>query len=574
MVDLRKVIEKHALYNAVTHKGKANLNAVIRKVVAENPEIRDRIKDVIEIAKEFIQIVNSLSVDEQRKRLEEIAPELLYKKDKKLEEKKLPELPNFNKYKKIVMRLAPYPSGPLHIGNARMVVLNDEYVKMYDGELILAYDDTIGSEKKRIAPEAYDLIKEGLEWLGVKWHKTIYKSDRVPIFYDYCRKLIEMGYAYVCKCSQKDFIEKYKKQKRDCPHRNRPVEENLEDWDRMLEGYYREKEAVVRLKTGMDNPNPALRDVVIMRISEREHPRVGDKYRVWPLLEFNWAIDDHLLGVTHILRGKDLIKEDIIEEFVWNVFGWKKAEFIHYGRIMFKGISLSKSKAQAMIRKGIYRGWNDPRTWSLQSLASRGIEPEALRETLLSFGLSMTDIEFSPEILYSHNRKIIDKKANRYFFINDPILISVKGLPFEEVEVKVPLHPDFKDRGFRKIRVSAYKGETKLYITREDWGLLKEGDLIRLKEFMNIRIKDKGKLLTTYDSKELKEKEIARIIHWVPYEENVDVEVLMPDGKIASGYGEIGISDAKVGDVVQFERFGFVKIHSVEPKVFCYYGHK
>ena len=180
------------------------------------------------------------------------------------------------------MRLAPYPSGALHIGNARMVILNSEYAKRYGGDLILFFDDTIGSPKsmrnspkaKYVLPEAYKLIEDGLKWLNVDYSKVHYKSDRLDIYYQYCKTLIEDNIAYVCFCDASDFRDKYKKQKKDCPHRNQSIPLNLKEWDKIRTGKYHEMEAVVRLKTGMDQKDPALRDQIIMRISEAEHPRV------------------------------------------------------------------------------------------------------------------------------------------------------------------------------------------------------------------------------------------------------------------------------------------------------------
>jgi len=339
-------------------------------------------------------------LEKKKKKLLQLDPKALEKKEVKTEEKKLPPLPEIDEFEKIIMRLAPYPSGALHIGNARMVILNDEYVKKYNGELILFYDDTIGSPKslrdspkaKYVLPEAYDLIKEGLEWLGVKYSKVLYKSDRLDIFYEYCVKLIKDNMAYVCFCSAAEFREKYKKHGKNCPHRVHTIDKNMNEWNSMLNGIYHEREAVVRLKTGMDQKDPALRDQIIMRISEAEHPRVGDKYTVWPMLEFSWAIDDYLIGASHIIRGIDLVKEGIIEEFIWNHFGWKKAKLLYYGRIKFPDMKLSKTQSRNFIQDGVYRGWEDPRTWSLQSLKKRGIKPEALRETLLDLGMSQSGI--------------------------------------------------------------------------------------------------------------------------------------------------------------------------------------
>src|SRR3989304_413678 len=163
----------------------------------------------------------------------------------------------------------------------------------------------------------------------------------------------------------------------ECSHRNQSVIENLKKWNGMLSGKYREGGAVLRLKTDMKYPNPAFRDRVLLRVVGREHPRVGKKYRVWPMLEFSWKPDDHLLGITHILRGKDLAMEDMMEEFIWSKLGIKKPEFIHYGMLSIKEAKLSKTGTRIAIEKGEYSGWDDPRTWSLQSLRKRGIRPDA-----------------------------------------------------------------------------------------------------------------------------------------------------------------------------------------------------
>ncbi|MGQ4914062.1 MAG: glutamate--tRNA ligase [Candidatus Asgardarchaeia archaeon] len=577
--ELRKIVLKYVLLNAIQYGGKADTKAVMGKVMSEKPELRTQVKLVLKVVNEEVSKVNQMSLSQQKSLLDELGVEVTKRKEEK-KRPKLPPLPNVAKYAKVVMRLAPYPSGPLHIGNARMVILNDEYIKLYNGELILAYDDTIGSKEKKILPEAYDLIREGLEWLGVKWHKTIYKSDRVPVFYEYGKKLIELGQAYVCTCPAEVFREKYKKLMKECPHRNASIEENLEHWDKMLDGTYGEGEAVVRLKTDMANPNPALRDPPILRISEREHPRVGSKYRVWPLLEFNWAIDDHLLGITHILRGKDLIKEDIIEKLVWRIFNWPEVEFIHYGQIMFKGLSLSKSKSRKLIEAGVYVGWSDPRTWSLQSLDARGIKPESLRTVLLELGLSLTDIEFSPEILYSYNRKLIDKEAKRLFFVASPIKLTINKIPFPELISRPLWHPDFPDQGNRIIHLFVNNGTANVYISKNDYEKLELGSIVRLKELMNIIITSKAdhEAVADFHSKSITDlKGIkAPVIHWVPTDSDLIVltEVLMPNGTIEKGFAEHNLKQISVGDVVQFERFGFVKIHEInKTRAFAYYGH-
>jgi len=363
--EIRKILWLSGLKNAVKFNGKPDKKAIMGKLMATRPDLRSQAKSIIPILDSIISEISNVSIEKQKEKLLQLDPHALDKKEKIEEDKVLPELPNLSKFKKIIMRLAPYPSGALHIGNARMIILNDEYVKRYNGDLILFYDDTIGSPKslrespkaKYVLPEAYDLIKEGLEWLGVKYSKIYYKSDRLEIFYEYCEKLIKDNIAYVCFCSADEFREKYKKNKKDCPHRNQTIEKNVNQWNVMLNKEYQEGQAVVRLKTGMDQKDPALRDQIIMRISEAEHPRVGNKYTVWPMLEYSWAIDDYLIGATHILRGIDLVKEGIIEEFIWDHFGWKKAELLYYGRLNFADMKLSKTESRNNIQDGIYDGW-------------------------------------------------------------------------------------------------------------------------------------------------------------------------------------------------------------------------
>jgi len=552
--------------------------------MASKPDLRSKAKIIIPILDQIIEEILKLSIDQQEEQLLQLDPHALDKEEKIEETKELPELLNVSNYKKIVMRLAPYPSGALHIGNARMIVLNDEYVKKYNGELILFYDDTIGSPKslrdspkaKYVLPQAYDLIKEGLDWLGVKYSKIYYKSDRLEIFYEYCEKLIKDNIAYVCFCPADKFREEYKKSKKECPHRNHSIQKNLEEWENMLNRIYHEGEAVVRLKTGMDQKDPALRDQIIMRISEAEHPRVGNKYVVWPMLEYSWSIDDFLIGASHILRGIDLVKEGIIEEFIWDHFGWKKAELLYYGRLNFANMKLSKTESRNNIQRGNYEGWDDPRTWSLQSLKKRGIKPEALRETLLDLGMSQSGITFSVHWLYSKNQDIIDEISNRYFYVEDPILIVIDEVQEKEYIAEPLLLPIDPKKGKRKIHCVAKENQLILLISLSDAKNLKKDLIVRLKDLMNVKINSidlKNKRIdASYQSKGLNRE--FPIITWVPQDENIEVSILKPNGIISKGCGEIDLLKIPMNQTIQFERFGFVNPNQLEKnRLYCYFTH-
>ncbi len=582
--EIRKILWLSGLKNAVKFNGKPNKKAIMGKLMATRPDLRSQAKIVLPMLDQIIDEILKLDLKEQTEKLLQLDPHALDKIETLEEKKELPELPYLSKFEKVVMRLAPYPSGALHLGNARMIVLNDEYIKRHNGELILFFDDTIGSPKslrdnpkaKYVLPEAYDLIKDGLEWLGVKYGKIYYKSDRLEIFYEYCEKLIKDNIAYVCFCPADDFRDKFKRQKKDCPHRNHSIEKNLEEWKAMLNGKYHEGDAVVRLKTGMDQKDPALRDQIIMRISEAEHPRVGNKYIVWPMLEFSWAIDDYLIGATHILRGIDLVKEGIIEEFIWHHFGWRKAELLYYGRINFANMKLSKTESRNNIQSGKYEGWDDPRTWSLQSLKKRGIKPEAVRETLLDLGMSLTGITFSVNWLYSKNQDIIDGVSNRYFFVENPLIISISNVPAKKFIAQPLLHPSNPKKGKRKIQCNTDNNKLNLLIASSDAKKLMKDQVVRLKDLINIKIESidfsKNKINAQFHSKELNRD--FSIIQWVPKDENLKVSIIKPDGTISKGNGEINLLNIPMNQTIQFERYGFVNPIILKNNcLYCYFTH-
>jgi len=553
---MKDVVLRCALINAVEHNGRADVQAVIKKVIGEDPELKNNIKEVIEEARRTVDEVNSWNSEEQKKRFDE----LKIKIEKKEFVTGLPELPNA-KHGKVIMRLAPYPSGPLHIGNARMIVLNDEYVKRYGGKLFLVIDDTIGSEEKFIIPEAYDMILDGLKWLGVKWKKTFYKSDRLRTFYKAAEDFIRKDVAYVCECDVES-LRKNRLEGKECEHRDQSVKDNLKKWKDMLRGKYKEGEAILRLKTDMNDPNPAFRDRVLFRIVGRKHPRVGKKYSVWPLLEVSWAVDDHALKITHILRGKDLVMEDLVESFIWEKMNMKNPPvFIHYGMLNIKEAKLSKTAARKLIESGIYSGWDDPRTWSLQSFRKRGIQPEAIRKFVIAMGLSEADVSMPAEILYAENRKMIDSIANRYFAVLDPVKISVDNAP-EIKSVEANLHPNFPKRGKRKISVDTKK----IYIERDDLKNF-EGSEVRLMDLFNVRL---GKP-SEFTSREMRQD--TQKIQWVS-EPNVRIEVVMPDGSVAKGMAEPNMKRVKRDDLIQIIRVGFCRVEKADKDIVLYYAHK
>ncbi|WP_461864256.1 glutamate--tRNA ligase [Thermococcus sp.] len=571
---VEEVILKYALINALQHNGRANSKAVIGKVLGENPELRPKAREIIPLVNEIVNQVNSMGVEEQRKRLREIYPEFFEsKKEKKGEKKGLPPLPKAERGK-VVTRFAPNPDGAFHLGNARAAILSHEYARIYGGKFILRFDDT-DPKVKRPEPIFYDWIIEDLRWLGFQIDEIHCASDRLELYYRYAEELLRMGKAYVCTCRPEDF-KKLRDEGKACPHRELPPEVQLEEWRKMLNGEYREGEAVVRIKTDLSHPNPAVRDWPALRIIDNpDHPRAGNKYRVWPLYNFASAIDDHELGVTHIFRGQEHAENETRQRYVYNYFGWEYPATVHHGRLSIEGVILSKSKTRRGIEEGRYLGWDDPRLGTIRALRRRGIRPEAIKEVIIEVGLKRSDTTISWDNLAAINRKLVDPVANRYFFVADPIPMHIRGYD-EEFTARVPLHPDHPERGYRELKFTPGKP---VYVSRDDLELLGKSEYIRLKDLFNVKllkVSDKG-IEAEFDSIDYERAKEHRwhMIHWVP--EGKPCEVLIPEGdELVTRKGLLEKhADVKVDEVVQFERFGFVRIDEVRvDKIVAIFAHK
>ncbi|MEM2924336.1 MAG: glutamate--tRNA ligase [Methanocellales archaeon] len=566
MLDVKRLIEKYALQNAIKYDSIPLASAVIGKVMAEHHELRSRAKEISTLAREVIANVEKLSKEERIARLKEIAPELLEKMwMEKHREHGLPELKGVTPNGKVVLRIAPNPNGPPTLGNARGIIINHEYAKRYNGKFIMRFDDT-DPVTKRPMLEAYQWYLEDAEWLNAKPDEVVIASDRIELYYKYAEELIKLGKAYVCFCPREEF-KKLKDAMHPCPHRETSIEENLKHWQSMLKGDYDTGQAVLRIKTDIQHKDPALRDWVAFRVIKADHPRVGRRYIVWPTLDFESAIEDHLLGTTHIIRGKDLMDSEKRQRYIYEYFGWSYPITLHWGRIKIHEFGkFSTSATRKAIEEGIYTGWDDPRLPIIRALKRRGIAPEAIRRFIIEMGITEADIAVSMETLYSINRSIIDSKANRYFFVHNPVKMQI--LDSSPVLVKAPLHPKEK-RGFREIQVGS-----EVYISELDYNSLAIKQKLRLKDLYNIEIESLKPLVARYIGNDLNlVKQGAMIIHWVPVD-GIKVKVIAPDG-IYEGIGERNILNEKVDSIVQFERFAFCRIDKIsESEVIAYWTHK
>jgi len=561
-----------ALENAQAHGGAPRAGPIVARLLASDPTLRPRADAVRAAVEAAVAEVAALSSDEVASQLASLGgPEPARVAAPRTEGASFPDLPGAVDGR-VVLRMAPFPSGVLHIGHARMLFTHQYYRERYHGRILLVFDDTIGSEEKRVETEFFDMILGDCDLAGVTPDEVVYKSDRIPRFYPWAERVIALGKAYVCVCPA-ELLRERRAAGVACPERDQTPEAALGEWKRMLAGEYEPGEAVLRLKTDLKEPDPAFRDRVMCRISDLDHPRVGRRYRVWPMLEFSWAVDDVELGVTHVLRGKDLVIEDRMQLYLWDLLGVHGPPFIHWGILRVREAKVSKSKSYREVKDGVYDGWSDPRTWSLRSLDRRGISMDALRSFTLSFGMSLADIEVPAETLYAENRKRIDATTVRRAFVRDPVRVEVDGYPTGLATVALANHPDRPELGTR----IAPAGPS-FFLPQRDLAP-RAGQEVRLKDLLNVRLPAEippagGTLHATFLERE--NRKLPRL-QWVGIEGAVPVDLLDVEGGHVTGVGERALGGALPGEILQFERVGFVRVEkdatTAETPLRVVYGH-
>ncbi|MEM4699472.1 MAG: glutamate--tRNA ligase [Candidatus Nezhaarchaeales archaeon] len=565
-VEVEEVVRKHALKNAVTHGGRAEVKAVVKKLLAEAPGVRDRLRELMPSIVRVVEEVNALSLEEQRRLLEGKYPELL-EEAARPEAKALPPLPKAEGFSKVVTRFAPEPNGYLHLGHAKAAVLSYEYAKLHRGDFVLRFEDT-NPRQERL--EFYEAIRQDLLTLGVRWDVEKVVSDDMELMYSVAKRLIWAGKAYACTCPLKE-LRRRRRLGEECACRYRGASESLELFDKALEGAFEEGEVVFRLKTSMRARNYAYRDPVILRIIDYPHPLKGTKYCVYPTYDFACAVEDHELMVSHILRSIEFEARVDIQEAIFEAMGWTKPVAIQFGRLNMEGAPLSKRRIAPLIRSGLVKGWDDPRLATLRGLWRRGVHPEAVRRLILDIGPSRANALITWELLSSYNRKVVDPIANRYFFVPRPKLLVIRGAPEVEV-VRVKLHPSFPERGWRELRVEAKGGVAEVYVDARDVEALK-GGVFRLMGLFNVKVEEDGDVAyAKYAGGDL----IDPKVQWVPAKSHVRAKLIVPqrlfkDGEVdegslreEEGLAEEGCAKLEPGALVQFERVGFARVDSVQ----------
>jgi glutamyl-tRNA synthetase len=564
MEDVKELIVRLAAENALKY-GKADTKAVIGKILYMRPDLKQNVRELIPLVEEAVRAVNEMP----KEALEGIVGEV--KKEKKEEVRKWPDLPKAERGK-VVTRVAPEPNGYPTLGHAKGLLVPFIYARLYDGKFLLRFEDTNPRVERleyyeAIRNEFSRLLEACEEELGLspgRWDEEIIESYHLEEMYSLAKKLIEAGKAYVCTCPAAE-VRKRRKLGISCDHRDQPIEKNLELWEKMLNGGFREGEAHLRLKTDMSHPNVTMRDPGIFRVIEAEHPIHGDKYRVYPVYDFSVSVMDSLTGVTHAFRSKEFEPHVDVQRHIVRALGLREYEMIQFGRITVEGIPLSKRYIRPLVESGILEGWDDPRIPTLRGLFRRGINPRAVVRFFYELGPSKVDATVNMEAIASINRKILDPIAERYMFVPNPIKAKIEGLT-PPVIAQVEVHPDSKRK--REIRLD----ESEVFIASSDLEGLKPGDELRLRGLVNVTIRSVNPDEVSLRVSEEQRVKGVKIIQWAPVRNGVPARLFVPESpysfRMLGGYGEPALRGIKEGEIVQFVRVGFARLDRRDPLTF------
>jgi glutamyl-tRNA synthetase len=559
-------IRKYAVKNSVeygTARVESVLGKVIRSVAKEDvPELKTETKRIVDE-------VNSLSKEELDKEYAPHEKEFKEQYEKKVEENAKPKMILDGAVKgNFSTRFPPEPGGYMHIGNAKAAFLDSEFARIYDGTIALYFDDTNPEKSKQMYVDAF---KKDLAWLQIKFDKEYYASDHIGSEYTYAEKMIKEGNAYVCTCDENS-MKTLRFEGKQCEHRARPPEASLKLWKDMLADKFKDNQAVLRLAGQMDSLNTTMRDPVLFRIIHCTHYRQGDKYVVWPTYDFNTPIVDSTEGLTDIFRDKDYELRDELYYKILEFLELRKPQVHSFSRLKITNNITSKRKLRELIDSGRITGWDDPRIMTITALKRRGIQPLAIKEFVLRFGMSKSEGIMDIAFLLAENKKLIDPVSRRLFSVQDPVKLIVAGAP--KRKAKLRLHPT-ADLGFRESDTNG-----NFYLSREDAADLKTGDIVRLKDLYTVKIsggqKDEIKAEVTEGSPD-------KTIQWVACDGAVNCTILIPEPilldngdfnkdslKTVKGYAEPYSQELVNGDIVQFERFGFVILDDADQMRFIF----
>jgi glutaminyl-tRNA synthetase len=506
------------------------------------------------------------------------------------------------KHNEIITRFPPEPNGYLHIGHAKSIVLNFELADEFKGKTNLRFDDTNPIKEDT---EYVESIKEDVQWLGFHWDDLFFASNYFEEMYDRAILLIKKGKAFVCDLSAEE-IRQYRgtltEPGKESPYRNRSVDENLELFDRMRKGEFKDGEKVLRAKIDMNSPNINMRDPIIYRISHATHHNTGDKWCVYPMYDFAHPIEDAIENITHSICTLEFEDHRPLYDWVIKECEMESApQQIEFARLNMTNTVMSKRKLKALVDENIVDGWDDPRMPTIAGLRRRGCTPEAIRNFCREIGVAKNDSIVDAQMLDHFIREDLNPKAPRTMGVLRPLKVVITNYPEDQTEMlDIENNQDDPSMGTRQVPFSR-----EIYIEQDDfmeeppkkYFRLFPGNEVRLKGAYFIKcndfIKDENgnvvEIHCTYDP-ETKSgtgftgRKVKGTIHWVDAKSALKAEFRLyeplildeaqEDSKnflentnpnsleILQGFVEPNMKDVKSQEKFQFFRHGYFNVDS------------
>ncbi len=502
------------------------------------------------------------------------------------------------KCSKVCTRFPPEPNGYLHIGHAKAICVDFGLAEEFNGICNLRFDDTNPSKEKE---EYVDSIKEDIKWLGFDWgEKSFYASDYFDKMYEYALVLIKKGKAYVDDLSAEE-IREYRgtltEPGKNSPSRDRSVDENLQLFEKMRNGEFKDGERVLRAKIDMASPNINMRDPIMYRIMRSTHNRTGDKWCIYPTYDWAHGLEDSLEGVVYSLC--DLSFEDHRPLYDWflNELGVHHPRQIEFARLNITYTVLSKRELKKLVEYKHVSGWDDPRMPTLSGLRRRGYTPESIKDFCERIGVAKRASVVDVAMLEHCLREDLNKKAQRVMGVLNPLKVTIENYPEDKTEELDAINnPEDESMGIRKVPFSRV-----IYIEKDDFMeeppkkffRLAPGREVRLRYAYFIKcervIKDSNgeikELICTYDpatrgGDSPDGRKVKATLHWVSDADSVTAEVRLYDSLFTDevpkeitedGAGlnpksltilksckiEPNVRKSSVGEILQFERQGY-----------------
>ena len=506
------------------------------------------------------------------------------------------------KHDSIITRFPPEPNGYLHIGHAKSICLNFGLAKEFNGKVNLRFDDT-NPLKEDV--EYVNSIKEDVKWLGFDWDNLYFASDYFEEMYNRAVLLIKKGKAYVCDLTSEEMRE-YRgtltEPGKESPYRNRSVEENLELFEKMKNGEFKDGEKVLRAKIDMSSPNINFRDPVIYRIAHSTHHNTGDKWCIYPMYAFAHPLEDAIEKITHSICTLEFVDQRPLYDWVVRECEMEATpRQIEFARLNLTNTVMSKRKLKQLVDEGVTDGWDDPRMPTISGFRRRGYTADAIRKFCSEIGVSKADSKVDSQMLDFFVREDLQTKAPLAMGILNPLKLVITNYPEGQTEM-IELENNAKDET-KGTRLVPFGRE--LYIEQEDfmeepikkYFRLFPGNEVRLKGAYFVKctdvIKDEDgnvvEVHCTYDP-ETKSgsgftgRKVKSTIHWVeantaiPCEFRLYEPLILDDApenegkhfleqinpnsmEILQGFAEpTQIKDAKPLDKFQFVRNGFFSV--------------